>query len=336
MHQVQLFPKKSSPTTNRPQSSSSAFAFNDDAYWTQRLDSGRSNTVDSTSGLGSTASGDSGDGEFRRIVGVDTFIDNVLYNVVDNYAAILSCALIHSEIVESLCYLGTRGSYHLANKARVLLVEFLRTLSHILPDKTCTNFLNIPALVEFSTSIHAGGMTNRAHKSRQLLCSLADAFSVAPRHFRVSPEVVPEPMAISDQGKFKQGHSKGPFGSQEEGSNSGVGQVSGVSDKDKEPFYQFQVAGLGVLGTGAQGQLSLCETSEYLKLFHDPFMKFNLPALHQYSGKYMDSTKGLKGVARLGSKRYFLSSTNYRYHSLQELESDVISSRFRRRFKDCD
>ena len=92
--------QKSSPTTNRPQSSSSAFAFNDDAYWTQRLDSGRSNTVDSTSGLGSTASGDSGDGEFRRIVGVDTFIDNVLYNVVDNYAAILSCALIHSEIVE--------------------------------------------------------------------------------------------------------------------------------------------------------------------------------------------------------------------------------------------
>ena len=157
-------------------------------------------------------------------MGVDLFTDNVLYNLVDNHAAMLCASLLHSEIVESLCHLGTRGSPHIADKARVLLVEFLRTLAHILPEQHCAELLNAPSLIEFSTSA-CRGMTNRAHKARQLPSSLAEAFSVAPRQFRVSPTGVPEHTGLSTL-RAKMSTQL----AQEEGAGGNTGSIhSGVS-----------------------------------------------------------------------------------------------------------
>lgn len=319
-----------SPADNRPSSGSAVQALNEDAYWSQRLNAGRSNTVDSIGGISSAASAEGGDRVSRRVVGVDTFIDNVLYNVVDNYAAIVCCALIHSEVVESLCYLGTRGPLHLANKARVLLVEFLRTLAHILPEASCVDFLSIPSLVEFSTSIHAGGMTNRAHKAGQLLSALADAFSVAPRHFRVSPACVPDPVASSDLNSHNKRNYKRGLGSYEDGGKSGAGQASGVSDKDRDPFYQFLVAGTDAQGTDARGQLSLCEASEHLKHFYDPYLSLSLLALRKLPRKQLNSSNVLTGVARLDSNLAFQSSGNYSYRSdTDEMGTDATSTQMK-------
>jgi hypothetical protein len=212
--------------------------------------------------------------EKRGIIGVDSFVDNVMYNVADNYSAVLCSALLHSEMVESLCYLGTRGSLEISDKARVLLIEFLRTLAHILPEQNCAELLNVPSLIEFSTGVHSGGMTNRAHKARLLLTSLAEAFSVAPRQFRVSPSGVPSHAGLSVLG-FKPGNSAGEElagGDSSHAIHSGVSgdrvmlvSSSAAHAKEDHIFYQFRFAGAGV-----QSQLPLCAMGEYLKHFVDP------------------------------------------------------------------
>ena len=62
-------------------------------------------------------------------MGGEVYSDNVVYNLLESYAAILSAAFIHSELIESLCYLSTHGDLHLSRNARPQNVLFLKTFS---------------------------------------------------------------------------------------------------------------------------------------------------------------------------------------------------------------
>ena len=122
-------------------------------------------------------------------------------------------------------------------------------------------------------------------------------------------------------------------GGHEEGRSSGGGERPGTSDKDKEPFYLFQFAGVGVLVMGMQSQLSLCAVSEHLKHFHNPFLSLNLSAMHkQSSGKHMAPQSEVKGVARLGSKQggAFQSNGNYSYRTDPREVVDLRPAAWRR------
>ena len=44
-----------------------------------------------------------------------------LVNALDNYAALLCCAFVHSGVVDGLCLLGTRGVAQTAKKARLAI-----------------------------------------------------------------------------------------------------------------------------------------------------------------------------------------------------------------------
>lgn len=105
---------------------------------------------------------------------------DMIYNLMDNYTALICCAFLHVDLIKSLYFLGMNGTVPLAMKSRDLLVDFLRTLAHILPDSRCSELLTIPSLLEVASTVGGGSVTRRAHKSSQILVALADAFSVMP------------------------------------------------------------------------------------------------------------------------------------------------------------
>ena len=208
-----------------------------------------------------------------------------MFYLVDNHAAMLCSSLLHSEVVESLCYSEHRSTPLVADKSRILLVEFLRTLAHILPERNCAELLNAPSLIEFSTSIHAGAMSNRAHKARQLLSSLADAFNVAPRQFRVSPTEVRGNIGLTTlMTRYKMNQSANT----DDGTISNNGSMhSGVlgeriASRDDGNFYLFQFAGAHDSDSNELGQLPLCAVGEHLKQFVDPMV----------SGIFLRNSKG--------------------------------------------
>eukprot|EP01038_Epipyxis_sp_PR26KG_P005836 gene5836-8052_t len=104
-----------------------------------------------------------------------------IFNMMDNYTALLCCSFLHVGLIESLFFLGTHGSISLATKSRNLLVCFLQILANIFPERKCSELLTMPLLLEFAATISIGGKINsRSHKSSQVLLALADAFSVMP------------------------------------------------------------------------------------------------------------------------------------------------------------
>ena len=102
--------------------------------------------------------------------------------MLDNYAALLCLAFIHAEIVDSLCFLGTHGEFNVAMKSRKLLVSIMLVVAKIFPDRTCSDLLTVPSLVELSAMISPGIKSVRTHafKAAQILVALADAFTMAP------------------------------------------------------------------------------------------------------------------------------------------------------------
>ena len=44
--------------------------------------------------------------------------DDPLYNLLDNYAALLCLAFMHAQIIDALCFLGSHGEFSVAIKSR--------------------------------------------------------------------------------------------------------------------------------------------------------------------------------------------------------------------------
>jgi len=125
-----------------------------------------------------------------------------------------STTLRPSETVDSLCFLGTHGEFSVAIKSRKLLVSILVVIAKIFPDRTCSDLLTLPSLLEISATIAPGvraclreafrspgfasslprsrsphalppwvqvkSSSTRAHKASQILVSICDAFAIAP------------------------------------------------------------------------------------------------------------------------------------------------------------
>lgn len=103
-----------------------------------------------------------------------------IYNMMDNYTALLCCVFLHSNVIESLYFLGINGPNLIAQKSRRLMVNFLRTMAYIFPEDMCSQLLTIPSLLEFAAAVSGCKSTKRAHKSSQILISLAEAFTLMP------------------------------------------------------------------------------------------------------------------------------------------------------------
>ena len=101
-----------------------------------------------------------------------------IFNMLDNYTALLCCSFLHANLVPSLFFLGSNGIMSLASKSRTLMVSYMRILANIFPENKCSELLTIPSLLEFAAAANVS--TSRAHKASQILLALADAFSLMP------------------------------------------------------------------------------------------------------------------------------------------------------------
>lgn len=103
---------------------------------------------------------------------------DLMYNLMDHYAAILCSAFMHVDVISSLCYLGSHAETKLAAKACTLLVNILTIICGIFPEEKCTELLEIPALVEYAATVSDSNlMVTRSMKANAILKSVADAFS---------------------------------------------------------------------------------------------------------------------------------------------------------------
>eukprot|EP01035_Chromulina_nebulosa_P022879 gene22879-29634_t len=103
-----------------------------------------------------------------------------IFNMMDNFTALICSAFLHVDLIQSLYYLGIHGSMNIAGKSRKLMVKYLRILANIFPERRCSELLTIPSLIEFAAIANTSSTTNKAHKSSQILVSLAEAFSLMP------------------------------------------------------------------------------------------------------------------------------------------------------------
>ncbi len=117
---------------------------------------------------------------------------DLIHNLLDNYAAILSCSLMHCNLLESLCSLGTLSvDPSVSNKSRIVLIEFLQIASRIFPEKSCVEILTNHALVDYATSLSIDSFgSSKATKASQILAQLAYSFSIAPQYSKQQQLVV--------------------------------------------------------------------------------------------------------------------------------------------------
>ena len=237
-------------------------------------------------------------------MGGEVYSDNVVYNLLDSYAAILSAAFIHSELIESLCYLSTHGDLQLSGKARNLLVDLLRTIAHVFPESKCAALANVPNLISYSTifsnafNLKTSMLSYRASKANALLNHIADAFSVAPREFRVIPSV--NETVIMDMGenmvytKKKRGSELSHPGDDMSWDEAQTSIYSGVSGntmtyrQGDDSTYQFQFSGVsfgGWDGPGMFDEVTLCGLGECMKSVYTPNVSTGRP-MPNFMGRY--------------------------------------------------
>lgn len=110
-----------------------------------------------------------------------------VYNLIDNYAAVLCCSFLHVDLLHCLFNLALESSSAIAEKSRKLLVEFLRVLSITLPEKACADLLTNPALIDIASVVYPNKLFHKAHKASLILWDLASAFSNLPCIRRLNP-----------------------------------------------------------------------------------------------------------------------------------------------------
>jgi hypothetical protein len=109
-----------------------------------------------------------------------------VYNLLENYTAILGCSFLHMGLIHSLFVLGVEGSMEIAKRSRALLISFLQVVATVLPENACADLLTNPVLIQLAVEVHGSEQKNsyhnmyRAHQSAQILIDLAEAFSLMP------------------------------------------------------------------------------------------------------------------------------------------------------------
>jgi hypothetical protein len=105
---------------------------------------------------------------------------DTVFNLMDNYSALLCCAFLHVDLIPSLLILITEGSKEVVEKGRKLLINFLKMLSNVLPDSTCAQLLTSPALIELAASLGPKRSILRTFRASMLLSDIANTFSLMP------------------------------------------------------------------------------------------------------------------------------------------------------------
>lgn len=164
-----------------------------------------------------------------------------IYNIMGSYSALLCCAFIHAEIIESLCFLGVHGELKLATKSRALLVEILRTIARIFPEERCAELLTVPSLIEFAAAASEKATANRAHKASQILSALADAFSMVPATMRgESNNVADGKMSVTNSTKPSfSGRNNNELSYNSSGNNGNSSPTSSRSDSQRLSSFTF-------------------------------------------------------------------------------------------------
>ena len=104
--------------------------------------------------------------------------NDFIYNLMDDYAALLCCAFIHLDIIQSLCHLGTYGESGLASKSRTLLVDIMTIVSNLFPEEKCAELLEMPVLVEYASTLsNSHSHVTRSMRASDILSALAESFS---------------------------------------------------------------------------------------------------------------------------------------------------------------
>lgn len=103
-----------------------------------------------------------------------------IYNLMDNYAALLCSSFMHVDLIHSLISLGTEGERGIAERSRKLLVTFLTILSNLLPESVCAELLISPSLLELAASLGPRKSPNRSYKASLILLDIANTFTIMP------------------------------------------------------------------------------------------------------------------------------------------------------------
>lgn len=103
-----------------------------------------------------------------------------IYNMMDNYAALVCSAFLNADLITGLYTLGTHGTRLLALKSRKLMMSFLRVVANIFPGTVSSDLLTLPSLIEFASSIDGRQWKSRPHNSAQMLVALAETFTLMP------------------------------------------------------------------------------------------------------------------------------------------------------------
>jgi hypothetical protein len=106
---------------------------------------------------------------------------DTVYNLIDNYSALICCSMLHVELIQTLFVLGTEGQRPIAVKSRKLLVIFLKILSNVLPENLCSSLLTSPSLIEIASSARYSTVSpSKTYKASLILLEIANTFSIMP------------------------------------------------------------------------------------------------------------------------------------------------------------
>jgi hypothetical protein len=105
---------------------------------------------------------------------------DTIFNLMDNYAALICSSFIHVDLISSLFTLGTEAKSAVSEKSRCILIKFLKIVANILPENSCAKLLTSPTLLELATAVGSNKSIYKSYKSNLILMDIANAFSIMP------------------------------------------------------------------------------------------------------------------------------------------------------------
>mmetsp|Transcript_21477 Transcript_21477/g.31154 ORF Transcript_21477/g.31154 Transcript_21477/m.31154 type:complete len:1569 (+) Transcript_21477:93-4799(+) len=102
-----------------------------------------------------------------------------IYNMLDNYAALICCSFIHVRLFDNLCWLCAHGDLHISARCKDVMVDLMGVVSKVCTERVCSELLTLPCLIEYAASAAAMKHPDRAYKASDMLIALSNAFSLS-------------------------------------------------------------------------------------------------------------------------------------------------------------
>jgi hypothetical protein len=197
----------------------------------------------------------------------DDFSDPI-FNLIDNYTALLCCAFLHVDLISSLFLLGIEGKMEIAKKSRELLVKFTKMLTNVLPENLCVDLLTNPSLIDFAATLDPKQINlGKSNRSSQMLLDIAEAFSIMPYKQTSGSHI----SNLSTSGAAATVSSRNRTGSMSTSKNGGNVPVNG-SNKD--------IMNPSAIGSGPNASNSF-NTLNGSNTHHANFQSLNIQSLYE-------------------------------------------------------